>query len=116
MLQPYCSPRAATQHSPGYSLHAAREATVSLGSQSRPVNLQVRSENPGSLGMGIGGNVDLHPADAALGARLFASLRALGAGAPGLALCSLSGQVNLLEPKARCFRPGAFKKGAFGRI
>lgn len=53
---------------------------VSLGSQSRPVNLQVRSENPGSLGMGVGGNVDLHPADAALGARLFASLRALGAG------------------------------------
>lgn len=89
---------------------------VSLGSQSRPVNLQVRSENPGSLGMGVGGNVDLHPADAALGARLFASLRALGAGPPGLALCSLSGQVNLLEPKARCFRPRAFKKGAFGRI
>lgn len=41
---------------------------------------------------------------------------ALVVGAPGLALCSLSGQVNLLEPKARCFRPGAFKKGAFGRI
>lgn len=53
---------------------------VSLGSQSRPVNLQVRSENPGSLGMGIGGNVDLHPEDAALGARLFASLRTLNAG------------------------------------
>lgn len=66
--------------------------------------------------MGIGGNVDLHPEDAARGARLFASLRALRAGAPGLALCSLSGQVNLLESKARRVLPGAFKKGAFGRI
>lgn len=80
------------------------------------MNLQVRSENPGSLGMGIGDNVDQHPADTVPGARFFASLRALVVGAPGLALCSLSGQVNLLEPKARCFRPGAFKKGAFGRI
>lgn len=47
--------------------------------------------------MGIGANVDLHPADAALGVRLFASFPALRAGAPGLALCSLSVQVNLLE-------------------
>lgn len=37
-------------------------------------------------------------------------------GAPGLAFRSLSSQVNLLEPKARCFCPRAFKKGVFGRI
>lgn len=104
-LRPQLSP------APGYSPPAARGTPISLGSGSRPVNLQIHSENPGPLVVGISSNVAQHPADAAPGTRHFAWLSALGARLP-----SLSGQVNLLEPEARCFRPGAFKKGAFGKI
>lgn len=64
----------------GYSPHAAKGAMISLGSRSGPVKLQVLSEKPGTLGVGIGDNVDQHPADTPF----FALLSALGTGLPDL--------------------------------